>query len=274
MDKVFELPVAKMKAVLRRANKTALAADIWTKKGMTESFLGMIARFYDPETRAMHSMTIACRSFPPPRTAVRVNELTMEIMKSWEIPPFEIAAYKDLILRHGAFEKVDEQEEQVVQVEQEDFSEDVDVDHEIDRYLSFEDECEQMFTERFNRHPCSIHRLQTAVRASEKDTLLKPVLTKTRKIVNTRLYELKDSVQDIMSKHLKIRCLTPGEWVTVGFIIKLLDKFNTVTDDFGAEKTATIHRVHYSVNGLVRHLESHYSELISRITGRRTNSNR
>ncbi|GAU90419.1 hypothetical protein RvY_02836 [Ramazzottius varieornatus] len=46
-----------------------------------------------------------------------------------------------------------------------------------------------------------------------------------------------------MSKHLKIPCLTPGEWMTVSFIIKLLEKFSTVTDDFSAEKTATIHRV-------------------------------
>ncbi|GAV01165.1 hypothetical protein RvY_11917 [Ramazzottius varieornatus] len=61
---VFGLLVAKMKGFLRRANKIALAADIGTKKAMTESFLGMTARFYDPETKAMHSMKIACRSFP------------------------------------------------------------------------------------------------------------------------------------------------------------------------------------------------------------------
>ncbi|GAU90420.1 hypothetical protein RvY_02837 [Ramazzottius varieornatus] len=72
-----------------------------------------------------------------------------------------VAAYKYFILRHGAFvEEVDEQVEQVVQVEQEEFSGDVDFDHEIDRSLSFGDECEQIFAE----------RLQTAVRAFLRDS--------------------------------------------------------------------------------------------------------
>ncbi|GAU87811.1 hypothetical protein RvY_00609 [Ramazzottius varieornatus] len=262
MDKVFELLVAKMKAFLRRANK--IAAVIWTKKGMTESFLGTTARFYDSETKTMHSMTIACRSFSAPHTAVRVYKLTMEIMKSWEIPPSKVsavstdngsnmvAAHKDLILRHGSFvEEVDEQEEQVIQVEQEDFSEDVDVDHEIDGHLSFEDDCEQMFAE-------SQQSPRESSSKKPKLLLIADVSTRWNSILLSlkRLYELKDAVQDILSKHLKIPCITPGEWVTVRFIIKLLDKFKTVTDDFSAEKTATVYRVYYSVNVLVRHLES------------------
>ena len=45
-----------------------------------------------------------------------------------------------------------------------------------------------------------------------------------------RLELLEVPVQDIMSKFLKIPSLTPGEWVINNFIIKLLDKFNTVSD--------------------------------------------
>ena len=113
------------------------------------------------------------------------------------------------------------------------------------------------------RHSCSIHRLQTAVRAFEKDEALMPILKKARLIVRTfrkssvateelikqtgltlvadvstrwnstllclrRLDEVKEAVQEIMSRHLKIPCLTPGEWIVVKFIIKLLDEFNTV----------------------------------------------
>ena len=115
------------------------------------------------------------------------------------------------------------------------------------------------------RHSCAIHRLQTTVQAFEKDVQLNPVLQKARRIVRTsrksnvateellkvteltlvanvstrwnstllllkRLELLEVPVQDIMSKFLKIPSLTPGEWVIIKFIIKLLDKFSTVSD--------------------------------------------
>lgn len=114
------------------------------------------------------------------------------------------------------------------------------------------------------RHSCAIHRMQTAVRAFEKDEKLKPILQKARRIVRTfrqsnvatedllkvsdltlvadvstrwnstllflkRLDLLKDAVQDSMTKHLKIPSLTPGEWMIIKYVIKLLDKFNTVS---------------------------------------------
>ena len=96
------------------------------------------------------------------------------------------------------------------------------------------------------------------------DEKLKPILQKARRIVRTfrksnvateellkvteltlvadvstrwnstllflkRLDLLKDAVQDSMVKHLKIPSLTPGEWMIIKYVIKLLDKFNTVS---------------------------------------------
>ncbi|GAU95208.1 hypothetical protein RvY_06865-1 [Ramazzottius varieornatus] len=59
-----------------------------------------------------------------------------------------------------------------------------------------------------------------------------------------------------MARHLKMPGLTPGGWLIIKFIIRILEKFNTVTEKLSADKEATIHRVHCYMNGLVRRLES------------------
>ncbi|GAU88400.1 hypothetical protein RvY_01108 [Ramazzottius varieornatus] len=92
MDKVYEQKLVNMKAVLRRTTKISLSTDIWTKRGMSESKLAVTARIYDPLTKTMRRMTLACRTFPSPHTAVRLFKLTMEILTEWEIPPYTISA--------------------------------------------------------------------------------------------------------------------------------------------------------------------------------------
>ncbi|GAU88399.1 hypothetical protein RvY_01107 [Ramazzottius varieornatus] len=157
--------------------------------------------------------------------------------------------------------------------------------------MRFEDECDTEFNGRIKRHSCTIHRLQTAVRVFEKDDKLEPIIKKARIIVKTfrmsqvatgeflkatgltliadistrcnstmllmrRLDEVREPVKEIMARHLKIPGLTPGEWLIIKFIIRPLEKFNTVTDKLSADKEATIHRVPFYLHGLVRHLES------------------
>ena len=59
---------------------------------MTESFLGVTARMFDPSTKSTSSLTLACRSFPTPHTAKRVYECINTILREWEIPKAKISA--------------------------------------------------------------------------------------------------------------------------------------------------------------------------------------
>ncbi|GAV00821.1 hypothetical protein RvY_11616-1 [Ramazzottius varieornatus] len=287
MDKVYKQLLTNMKFVLRRARKISLSADIWTKRGMTESKLGMTARLYDPHSKVMRRMTLACRTFPPPHTAARLFKLTMDILAEWDIAPSKIsaivtdngsnmvAAFKAFVDSNGSdsHNESDEDEEGVTVTS--DDTEEANVVEEVDEYMQFEEQCDREFDGRIKRHSCTIHRLQTAVRVFEKDETLKPIIRKARVIVKTfrmstvatgelikatnltliadvstrwnstllflkRLDLVQDSVKEIMARHLKIPGLTPGEWVT---------------DKLSADKEATIHRVHFYINGLVRHLE-------------------
>ncbi|GAV00534.1 hypothetical protein RvY_11367 [Ramazzottius varieornatus] len=287
MDKVYKQLLTNMKFVLRRGRKISLSADIWTKRGMTESKLGMTARLYDPHSKVMRRMTLACRTFPPPHTAARLFKLTMDILAEWDIAPSKIsaivtdngsnmvAAFKAFVDSNGSdsHNESDEDEEGVTVTA--DDTEEANVVEEVDEYMQFAEQCDRELDGRIERHSCTIHRLQTAVRVFEKDEMLKPIIRKARVIVKTfrmstvatgelikatnltliadvstrwnstllflkRLDLVQDSVKEIMARHLKIPGLTPGEWVT---------------DKLSADKEATIHRVHFYINGLVRHLE-------------------
>ncbi|GAU89649.1 hypothetical protein RvY_02177 [Ramazzottius varieornatus] len=226
----------------------------------------------------------------------------MEVLAGWEIPSYKIsavvtdngsnmvAAFKALVQSNSPVNPDESEEEEaqlsVVSAEMEDAN----TQQEVNEYIRLEGECETEFDGRIKRHSCTIHRLQTAVRAFEKDEKLKPTIKKARIIVKTfrmshvatgellkatgltliadvstrwnstllflrRLDEVREPVKEIMARHLKIPGSTPGEWLIMKFIIRLREKFNTVTEK-RADKEATIHRVHFYMNGLVRHLES------------------
>ncbi|GAV06402.1 hypothetical protein RvY_16405-2 [Ramazzottius varieornatus] len=298
MDKVYEQKLGNMKAVLCRATKISLSTDIWTKRGMSESKLAVTARMSDHLTKTIRRMILACRTFPSPHSAARLFKLTMEILAGWEIPSYKISAvltdngsnmvadFKALVQSNSPVnsDESDEEEAQLSVLSAE--MEDANTQQQVNEYMRFEGECETKFDGRIKRHSCTIHRLQTAVRAFEKDEKLKPIIKKARIIVKTfrmshvatgellkatgltliadvstrwnstllflrRLDEVRKPVNEIMARHLKIPGLTPGEWFIIKFIIRLLEKLNTVADKLSADKEATVHRVHFYMNGLV-----------------------
>ncbi|GAV03835.1 hypothetical protein RvY_14210 [Ramazzottius varieornatus] len=256
MDKVYKQLLTNMKFVLRRSRKISLSADIWTKRGMTESKLGMTARLYDPHSKVMRRMTLACRTFPPPHTAARLFKRTMDILAEWDIAPSKIsamvtdngsnmvAAFKAFVDSNGSdsHNESDEDEEGVTVTS--DDTEEANVVEEVDEYMQFEEQCDRVFDGRIKRHSCTIHRLQTAVRVFEKDETLKPIIRKARVIVKT----------------FRMSTVATGELIKATNLTLIADlnsmEFNfAVTDKLSADKEATIHRVHFYINGLVRHLE-------------------
>ena len=121
---------------------------------MSESFLGVTARMYDPPTKSTRSLTLACRSFPTPHTAKNVHELIIAILKEWEIPKCKVsaivtdngsnmvAAFKEAAADSSYDEEWDCPE--VIWDEQDQ----ADVDTEVTEYMAFEEDCEELFAKR------------------------------------------------------------------------------------------------------------------------------
>ena len=53
---------------------------------MTSSFLGVTAHFFTPDSNKRHTICIALRKFPSPRTGIKIAELLQRIVAEWEIP--------------------------------------------------------------------------------------------------------------------------------------------------------------------------------------------
>jgi hypothetical protein len=59
--------------------------DIWTKKGMSASFLGVTAHYYTHEDKQRHQVTLAVRGFSSPHTSQQVAGALGAVRTDWSI---------------------------------------------------------------------------------------------------------------------------------------------------------------------------------------------
>ena len=71
---------------LENAKRVTLCCDVWSKQGMTASFLGTTVHFFTHHDKKKYSITLACRRFPSPHTGDRIAELLESVLDEWEIP--------------------------------------------------------------------------------------------------------------------------------------------------------------------------------------------
>ncbi|OQV24208.1 hypothetical protein BV898_02155 [Hypsibius exemplaris] len=194
---------------LFNARRVSFTTDVWTKRGMTASFLGLTDRFSPKDVKQpTQKIAVACRQFPSPHTAEAVYSLVQTTMTEFAIPRERVSAF---VINNGsnmvcAFKNYVESpknlfdyfnhEDALKQLESEigeafmaDGYEAIDEDdHEIIRELAefeqFERPMDLLFTN-YKRHACLIHLLQCTVRIVEKPSALQPVLNKARKLVTT-----------------------------------------------------------------------------------------
>lgn len=77
---------------LRDAGKIALCTDIWSRKGMTQSFIGVTAHFLTKCDNRRWVATLAVQALPSPHTADRIEDAVCTILRTWEIPSDKISA--------------------------------------------------------------------------------------------------------------------------------------------------------------------------------------
>ena len=60
----------RIQGAMSNARKINFCADIWSKKGLTSSYLGLTAHFYCPDTSCIQHATLAVRELPHPHTGL------------------------------------------------------------------------------------------------------------------------------------------------------------------------------------------------------------
>ena len=68
----------------------SICSDVWTKQGMTASFLGVTVHCFTYSDKKRHNITLAVRRFEQPHTGQRIAELLRRIVDEWKIPHFKI----------------------------------------------------------------------------------------------------------------------------------------------------------------------------------------
>jgi hypothetical protein len=67
--------------------------DIWSKRGLAESFLGVTVSFYFKPLGAIKTALLACRSFPHPHNAGAILKLVKDIVDEYELEEEQIERY-------------------------------------------------------------------------------------------------------------------------------------------------------------------------------------
>ena len=73
-----------IKQLLKLAQQVHITCDIWSKKGMSESFLDIIVHFFAKQQR-QHA-TLAVRNIHSSHTALNNLSILKEVMMEWSIP--------------------------------------------------------------------------------------------------------------------------------------------------------------------------------------------
>ena len=88
---------ASIQQYLSAAQRISLCADIWSKKGLTSSYLGITAHFFSRKDHCRHCVTLAVTRFPHPHTGQHVREVVEEVLGEWEIPVSKVTAILTVI---------------------------------------------------------------------------------------------------------------------------------------------------------------------------------
>lgn len=210
----YEAADSKLKELVGRARQITVCLDEWTKKGLSLSFLGVSACFYDPTDSVPRHIVMRIKQIEHPHTSERLKEVVMETLTEWNIDRSKVVmlvtdnganVVKAMRLMREEASESDaiegEQEEDAE--EEEDFVNDEDQD---DSELS--EDYQEEFTVPFVslRHmPCMAHTLQLVVKKA-LSTNSCSILSKARSLVGhvRKSGVAVQKLQDICGKTLPV----------------------------------------------------------------------
>jgi hypothetical protein len=202
IEKMYNSLKFTLASTLDNAHRICFCTNIWTKAGMSASFLGVIAHFFTPNDRKRHHITLAVQRFESPHTAARVAEVLHNVVSTrWSTPGNKIfrvltdngsnmiAAFKPEI-QH---QLVSENEVAIINNEEDDelISDTIDDDDDdVQQTMNFQiaeiDKAETEHRHSFTgwvRISCFIHTLQTVVKIFEVTPAYKAAIKAADRLV-------------------------------------------------------------------------------------------
>ena len=280
MDRVFVDLKASLLSVLRDSRRVSLTVDIWSRKSMTASYLGVTAHFFTRSDHKRRNATIAVRRLPSPHTAERVEEIVEEVMGEWELSRDKVsailtdngsnmvAAFREWVDMEADPEDVGEDTEETAVAstsssplhEEETMSEDgeeqengADVLGDISNF----EECELEFDVAFTLHKrisCFAHVFQLVVRKFDSVRSLKRVLASAHRLVKKVNKSVKATEKLIALSGRKLVSNCPTRWNSSFLLIERLlsvkDELSQVLVELGWDglqnsEWKTLEQIHF-----------------------------
>ena len=221
IDRVLLDLKEKIQSYLMDAQKVSICADVWTKKGMTTSYLGLTAHFFCRRDLKRHVATIAVRRLPHPHTADNIKTLMDTVLLEWEIPlnKVEVVITDNASNMVKAFKLALESSCEDGEVEEEEEEDEI-----VDENIDFEEkEFDHDITFKFycKRVGCFAHTLQLVMQKFNQDQF-KPLLKKVHSLVAkiNRSSKATELLISLAQKKLVKDC--PTRWSSTYLMIERL----------------------------------------------------
>ena len=85
IDEIYENMKKTMITSLKSAKKIVLSIDIWSKKGLSSSYLGVLATYFDRSEDSKKIIVLALRQIEGSHTGENINNLLIKIINEFEI---------------------------------------------------------------------------------------------------------------------------------------------------------------------------------------------
>lgn len=170
IDEIFENMKKTMIKSLKSAKKIVLSIDIWSKKGLSSSYLGVLATYFDRIDHSKKIIVLGLRQIEGTHTGENINNLLIKVINEFEIST-------DKIWKVG----IDNGANMIRAIDL--FNEELIKEYE---YLENEwDKCEYKIDHLdFTSLPCFIHTLMLCIKIVEKDKYFKDLIELIKKIAS------------------------------------------------------------------------------------------
>uniref|UniRef100_A0A914WLD1 BED-type domain-containing protein n=1 Tax=Plectus sambesii TaxID=2011161 RepID=A0A914WLD1_9BILA len=175
----------KLQAALTGAVKFAVGLDVWTTKGMTNSYLALTVHFFSPSAKRLMNLLLGLRPIVGRHSAATIKTMCDAMLAEWELKESDIsryvtdngsnmiAAFRDLTI--SISREIDEDSitaddlksssiflaDPNIEVESDDVEEEIDRD--ILEYKSCKEDYNSVFSKRL---PCIAHTIQLVLHST------------------------------------------------------------------------------------------------------------
>lgn len=276
IQSVYDKLKMKLSTSMKSANVISICTDIWSKPGMTSSYLGVTAHFFSQQDRSRYSITLAAARLPSPHTAISILDTIVEVLAKWEIPNSKIfrvltdngsnmvAAFKLNRVEQCIGETADceiridvddtnletasnTDEAQASDMDDDSYiimQHDINVSTEVSEFEENERDHSSVFSLTFKRISCFVHTLQLIVKIFEASPSFKSSLKTAYKIVQKVNRSCKATEKLIGKAGKKLVGNCPTRWdstyLLLARLVEVRQHLTAVLDELGWDNlTAT-----------------------------------